>query len=136
MGGSGGIAGVSGTGEGTFVGNAGDPGKGGTVSVSVGGPIAVSGASAHGVFAQSVSGKGQGDTSAAVTIDVDADVSATGSEVSFFGTTNPATVTIINQAMPFAWTIQCANAGFEPRGCNGGNIGPIAPRQPYTFKLP
>jgi hypothetical protein len=82
VGGSGGVAGISGDFAGgpfSYAGSVGDPGKGGAVTVTVGGAIAVAGANAEGVFAQSVSGKGDDDTSSNVTINANADIRATGS---------------------------------------------------------
>lgn len=61
-------------------------------------------------------------------------IAGLGTEVSFFGGTNPATISIVNQVMSFPWKIQCANSEFVPRGCKGGNIGPIPPSRPYTFR--
>lgn len=82
VGGSGGIAAISGVFSGAsnnFAGSAGDAGNGGAISVTLSGPVNVSGSQAHGLFAQSASGKGSGDTSGAVTIDVNANLTASGS---------------------------------------------------------
>ncbi|MBK6738371.1 MAG: autotransporter domain-containing protein [Haliea sp.] len=81
VGGSGGVAGISGVFEGgptSFVGSAGDQGDAGAVSIDVDGVISVSGEDAHAVFAQSASGKTAGDTSGDVTINVYQNTSATG----------------------------------------------------------
>lgn len=83
VGGSGGIAGISGLLQGyplSFAGSVGDPGNAGAVTVSVNGPMAVSGQGAHGVFAQSASGKAPGNASGAVTVNVNANLSAGGQD--------------------------------------------------------
>ena len=82
VGGSGGIAAISGVFSGAsnnFAGSAGDAGNGGAINVTLSGPVNVSGLQAHGLFAQSASGKGSGDTSGNVTIDVNANLTASGS---------------------------------------------------------
>ncbi len=81
VGGSGGIAGNSGLlggGPLSFAGSVGDPGNAGTVSVTLNGAVSVSGQDAHGVFAQSASGKRPGDTSGDVTVNVNANITANG----------------------------------------------------------
>ncbi|GAB5467953.1 MAG: hypothetical protein Kilf2KO_09830 [Rhodospirillales bacterium] len=82
VGGSGGGVGISGALSSVnidnFMGNAGDAGNSGAISVTVGDSITVTGEEAHGIFAQSASGTGGGDTSGKITIDVNADVTASG----------------------------------------------------------
>lgn len=83
VGGSGGIAAVSGTvgakGPTSFAGGVHDAGNGGQINITTNGKISTSGESAHGIFVQSTTGRlGSGDTSGDVTIDVNADLAATG----------------------------------------------------------
>ena len=83
VGGSGGIAQISGDTSRpsifTFAGSAGDPGKGGDITITNNGAIRVSGEGAHGIIAQSVAGsKDKGDASGKVTINVNANVIASG----------------------------------------------------------
>ncbi len=82
VGGSGGVLGISGLLAGAninnFSGSVGDDGNGGTITATVSETIEVSGERAHGIFAQSVSGAKDGNDSGKITLDIQADVMATG----------------------------------------------------------
>ncbi len=84
VGGSGGAASVTGLlGSQTFntyAGSAGDAGNGGSIFVTVGEAIEVTGDQAHGIFAQSVSGSGTQDSGGGVTMTINADVIASGDQ--------------------------------------------------------
>lgn len=82
VGGSGGIAGISPSSDASvsiLVGSRGAAGDGGDVNVAVTAPITVSGATSVGVAAHSAGGTAAGNQSGTVTIDVGADIAATGS---------------------------------------------------------
>ncbi len=127
VGGSGGVAGISGVLSGVtlnnFVGNNGDAGNGGTITVNLGEAIEVSGQEAHGIFAQSVSGTGGSDTSGAITLNVNADITASGEKgrailaqsASGDGNNAPITITIAEGA-----TVSSAADSYETIGLFDG----------------
>ncbi len=82
IGGSGGAVGIDGALEpinfNTWAGNVGDAGSAGKITATVNAPITLSGAQAHGIFAQSAAGNGDSDTSGDIVIDVNADIMAGG----------------------------------------------------------
>ncbi|MEO1190244.1 MAG: hypothetical protein AAFY02_00680 [Pseudomonadota bacterium] len=82
VGGSGGAAGISGLASGVsidnFAGSIGDGGKGGDITLVTSAPIEVTGRHAHGLFAQSVGGKGEDDDGGAISITLGSSLIASG----------------------------------------------------------
>ncbi len=127
VGGSGGVAGISGVLEGfnvnSFAGSSGDSGDGGAIAMVNDQPISTSGKRAHGIVAQSVSGSGASDSSGQISIGVADDIRASGEEArailaqsaSGDGQNNTILITILEGA-----TVMTAANGAETIGLFDG----------------
>lgn len=131
VGGSGGMRGSMGQSAiSGLAGSAGAPGNAGLVTVTNSGPITVSGAKAHGIFAQSVSGTGDGVQSEGVTLHVNADIAATGeggrailaqvATPKSGGSPGPINITVAQDA-----TVSTGASGFETIGVKGPGLNTI-----------